>query len=140
MGYFIVRSDPEMSISVDEAGKLADTLAAAADAIEDFADDNDTDLTPTEYRLLAGQATSLRTTSRRALVDAVGLAIEGMDEPGKRLKGVVDRARSTLNTLTDIKKGIRIATAVLTIATGIAARDPLLVRAAHTGLADELDR
>lgn len=129
-----------MSISVDEAGKLAETLAAAADAIEDFADDNDTDLTPTEYRLLAGQALSLRTVSRRALVDAVGLAIDGMDEPGKTLKSVVDRAKSKLNTLTDIKKGIRIGAAVLTIATGIAARDPLLVTMASKGLVDELDR
>ena len=137
-GHFRKHEDRDLSVTVQEARRLADGLTEAAYGVLDLREARADELTRSQSSLLYQSAQSLLMVSPRVRTEAVGLALSGIAEPGGRMLAAVEAASVRLDRALDPKIAVRIASGLVDMTVGLVARDPIQVARALEGLREDL--
>jgi len=113
-----------MTLTTDHARELADRLLAAATAIDSYLDDEWESITRAQYEAMNESGRTLLRVSSFCTTEAVGLSLTEMEESATALTAVVADAKATIESLTEVRRGIQIAAGLADLAAGIIARDP----------------
>lgn len=113
-----------MTLSTDHARDIADRLLAAATAIDGYLDDEWESISRAQYEAMNESGRTLLRVSSFCTTEAVGLSLAEMEESATALTAVVADAKDTIESLTDVRRGIQIAAGLADLAAGIIARDP----------------
>ena len=113
-----------MTLTKDEARKIADIFLEAAQAVDKYLDNNFNNITRDEYEFLYENFKTLIRGATSATTVAVGLAINDMEEPAQKITGVIKKAKSKIETLDKVGSVICIASGLADLAAGIIAKDP----------------
>jgi len=130
-------------ISIDptaEAGRLADLFNDLSQAVDEFRlSDLDPPLTMLQMSRLKNEAQALEDRAHFFTAEAIGATLQTIQQDLANIKAVTAQAQQQFQVLTNISKAIAIATSALSLATAIAAGNPLNIAAAAKGLAETLD-
>jgi hypothetical protein len=130
-------------VSIDpaaEAGRLADLFNDLSQAVDEFRlSDLDPPLTMFQMSRLKNEAQALEDRAHFFTADAIGATLQTIQQDLANIKSVTLQAQQQFKVLTNISRAIAIATSALSLATAIAAGNPLNIAAAAKGLAETLD-
>ena len=113
-----------MSITKSDARKIAKALGNAAQAIDDYLDENFRTLAREEYEFLNESFKTIQRTSSFVTTVAVGLAIKDLQDPVTEMQGVIDQAKEKIQNLKNVGRVIRFVASLVDLAAGIMAKDP----------------
>jgi len=127
-------------ISIDpaaEAGRLADLFNDLSQAVDEFRlSDLDPPLTMAQMSRLKNEAQALEDRAHFFTAEAIGATLQTIQPDLANIKAVTLQAQAQFKVLTNISKAIAIATSALSLATAIAAGNPVTIVAAAKGLAE----
>ena len=130
-------------ISIDpaaEAGRLADLFNDLSQAVDEFRlSDFDPPLTMSQMSRLKNEAQALEDRAHFFTAEAIGATLQTIQQDLANIKAVTAQAQQQFKVLTNISKAITIATSALSLATAIAAGNPVTIAAAAKDLAGTLD-
>ena len=112
-----------MTNTADEARDVGDRLMAASTAIKTLLDDHGDDLELADRVSLRERQRELLLVAAQVTNDAVDAAIAEMQTDAAGLKAVIDEATAVLSEFNEIRKAIRMAAAIVSLATAIVAQD-----------------
>ncbi len=129
-----------MTLTADDARKLADLFLDTAKKVDDYLDAQweTKSIGRAEYETLSESAKTLLRLSSFMTTNAVGLSIVQMQDDSAELKDVVKKANRSLGKLKKVKAVIRLVAGVADLAVAITAKDAKATWKAVKGLADEL--
>lgn len=113
-----------MSITNEEARKIADEFLGSAEAIDKFLDDNFQTIDRAYYETLSEEAKTLLRVSSFLTTKIVGMAIKDMKQPGETLENVVVKAKDKLKTLKNVGVVIRVVAAIVNLGTSLLLKEP----------------
>jgi len=129
-------------ISIDpaaEAGRLADLFNDLSQAVDEFRlSDFDPPLTMSQMSRLKNEAQALEDRAHFFTAEAIGATLQTIQQDLANIKAVTAQAQQQFKVLTNISKAITIATSALSLATAIAAGNPVTIAAAAKDLAGTL--
>jgi hypothetical protein len=119
---------------------LADLFNDLSQAVDEFRlSDLDPPLTMAQMSRLKNEAQALEDRAHFFTADAIGATLQTIQQDLANIKGVTAQAQQQFKVLTNISKAIAIATSALSLATAIAAGNPVTIAAAAKGLAETLN-
>ncbi len=124
-----------MTITARDAREIADRLLAAAQAIDDYLDAHWQTISRPDYETLNESGKTLLRISSFVTTEAVGLALEEVEDDAAQLKHVIDEATETIRQLTNVRRAIRFAAGLADLATGIMSKDPKAISKSLRNLA-----
>lgn len=113
-----------MSLTKSDARKIAKALGDAAQAIDDYLDNNFRKLSREEYEFLNESFKTIQRTSSFITTVAVGLAIKDLQDPVAEMQGVINQAKEKIENLKNVGRVIRFVASLADLAAGIMAKDP----------------
>tara|TARA_B100000614_G_scaffold253315_1_gene267091 strand:- start:585 stop:983 length:399 start_codon:yes stop_codon:yes gene_type:complete len=128
-----------MPLSADDARAIADDLLAAAKSIDAYLDANWGSMTRAEYEALNESQKTLLRLAFFATTEAVGLALDELQNPTAALRSVINAGREKIETLQTIGQVIQVAAGLADLAAGIMARNPGAVFKSARNLADTVE-
>jgi hypothetical protein len=112
-----------MTNTADEARDVGDRLMAASTAIKTLLDDHGDELELTDRVSLRERQRELLLVAAQVTNETVDAALTEMQTDAAGLKAVIDEATAVLTEFNEIRKAIRMAAAVVSLATAIATQD-----------------
>ncbi|MCC7274313.1 MAG: hypothetical protein IT561_16725 [Alphaproteobacteria bacterium] len=128
-----------MKLTSAEAFELAVVFRDAAIAVGDTKIKNWDAMTPKQRKDLEDAEWSLLNAASDMVTMAVGLVLDETQFALARLTGVVGSARKALKRLDDIRKAIKVATALVGLAAAVITRDFGAIAKSAQGVADAID-
>jgi len=125
-----------MGLTTDEVREIADAFLEAANKLDQYLKDNDAKLSHGQYQLIYEHARTLLRVATVATTEAVGLVIEGLKDPGTKLKDVIAQANEKIKTAATVGLVINLAGAIASLGGGIIAKDPNSIVTALTNIAN----
>ncbi|MGE0714059.1 MAG: hypothetical protein AB7P02_01345 [Alphaproteobacteria bacterium] len=128
-----------MQLTSQQAFQLSVAFRDAAIAIGDMKIANFDKLSETQRDELGKAELAALNASTEMITRAVDLVLDETKVALGQLVGVTRKAKAAVGTLNDIRKGIRIATAVVGLAAAVVSRDLGAIGKGAKAVADEID-
>jgi len=113
-----------LSITAEQARNIADAFLECSKIIDKYLDNNSNKIDPSEYESINEACKRLTRASAFATTNAVGLAIDTIQNPASELKNVIDQTSKKINMLQNVGKVIDLVAGLTDLAAGIVSRDP----------------
>ena len=112
-----------MALNSDQALALAEQVQSASADVRTFLNNNWDQLTEDEREVLKAQERELFESAAVLRTDAVDLALEEAQTDIEALQGLIGKAKDTLQTVDNIRTGIKVAAALVGLGQSLATRD-----------------
>lgn len=123
-----------MSLTAEDARKIADTFLEAANEVDAYLDANFNIITRGEYEFLYESFKTLIRVSSFATSAAVGLAIGELQNPATEITGVISQAKAKIKNLQLVGTVINVVANLTDLAAGIMSKDPKSIASSVTNL------
>jgi len=117
-------------LTSQQANELANQFLALAQAIGDFRYNHWNELSKVQHQRLASQHWSVLNHGEDILALSTALIMDEVSGSLASIKTITGQIKSSFGKLTDIQKGINIATAIVTLGAAIISQSPIAIAGA----------
>ena len=122
------------NLTAQQVTDLANNFSSVVDSFDDFIVHPPSGVTPTQQ--LSDLRDSIARTAGDLYAVSTVLVMDDVDTSLQQIKAITDDMSKTLSTVSNIQKGIDIATSVVNLGSAVLSRDPGTIATAVKGLAD----